>query len=79
MPADRYVSPTGPSRHEVEIKRSRFIACILPVVDEAQARAQLSELRREFHDARHCCSAYLLGAGIYKTCRGHGNLDNSQR
>ncbi|RLP08551.1 IMPACT family protein [Propionibacterium australiense] len=63
MPADRYVSPTGPSRHEVEIKRSRFIACILPVVDDAQARDQLSELRREFHDARHCCSAYLLGAG----------------
>lgn len=63
MPADRYVSPGGSSRHEVEIKRSRFIACLAPVANDAQARAHLSELRREFHDARHCCSAYLLGAG----------------
>ena len=31
MPADRYVSPVGPSRHEVEIRRSRFIACLFPV------------------------------------------------
>lgn len=63
MPADRYVSPAGPSRHEVGVKRSRFIACILPVEDEGQARVRLSDLRHEFHDARHCCNAYLLGAG----------------
>ena len=34
MPADRYVSPAGPSRHEVEIRRSRFIACLFPVADD---------------------------------------------
>lgn len=63
MPADRYVSPVGPSRHEVEIRRSRFIACLFPVTDDEQARARLGELRHEFHDARHHCSAQLLGPG----------------
>ena len=63
MPADRYVSPVGPSRHEVEIRRSRFIACLFPVADDEQARARLGELRHEFHDARHHCSAQLLGPG----------------
>lgn len=63
MPADRYVSPVGPSRHEVKIRRSRFIACLFPVTDDEQARARLGELRHEFHDARHHCSAQLLGPG----------------
>lgn len=61
MPVDRYVSPAGPSRHETQIKRSRFIACICPVEDAEEARARLGALRREFHDARHHCCAYLLG------------------
>lgn len=48
-------------RHELEIKRSRFITVLRRVENEDEARALVSELRREFHDARHHCSAFVLG------------------
>ena len=52
----------GPDfRHELEIKRSRFITVIRRCADEDGARALVADLRREFHDARHHCSAFVLG------------------
>lgn len=54
----------GPDfRHELEIKRSRFITVLRRADSEDSARALVSDLRREFHDARHHCSAFVLGAG----------------
>jgi uncharacterized YigZ family protein len=52
----------GPDfRHELIIKRSRFITVLRRVEDESQARALVSGLRREFYDARHHCSAFVIG------------------
>jgi uncharacterized YigZ family protein len=51
----------GGFRHELEIKRSRFITVLQRTGDEESARALVSGLRREFHDARHHCSAFVLG------------------
>lgn len=52
----------GPGfRHEIEVKRSRFITVLARTADEAAARAVLGSLRREFHDARHHCFAFVLG------------------
>lgn len=48
-------------RHEIEVKRSRFITVLARTADEDAARAVLGRLRREFHDARHHCSAFVLG------------------
>jgi uncharacterized YigZ family protein len=48
-------------RHELEIKRSRFITVLRRTTDEEGARSLIGELRREFHDARHHCSAFVLG------------------
>ena len=48
-------------RHEIEIKRSRFITVLRRVEDEPAARGLVAELRKEFHDARHHCSAFLIG------------------
>ncbi len=48
-------------RHELEIKRSRFITVLARTGDEDGARDVLAGLRREFHDARHHCSAFVLG------------------
>jgi len=48
-------------RHELEIKRSRFITVLQRTADEDSARALVAGLRREFHDARHHCSAFILG------------------
>ena len=48
-------------RHELEIKRSRFITVLRRVDGEEAARELVADLRREFHDARHHCSAFVLG------------------
>lgn len=62
MSTDSYLTLAGPVRHEVEIKRSRFIGCLFPVTSIEQARDHIAELRHEFHDARHRPSAFVLGA-----------------
>ncbi|BAS08849.1 IMPACT family member YvyE [Arthrobacter sp. Hiyo4] len=52
----------GPEfRHEIEIKRSRFITVLRRADNEDTARDLVAALRREFHDARHHCSAFVLG------------------
>lgn len=52
----------GPAfRHELEIRRSRFITVLQRTGDEDSARSLVGSLRREFHDARHHCSAFVLG------------------
>lgn len=52
----------GPDfRHEIEIKRSRFITVLRRADNEDTARDLVAALRREFHDARHHCSAFVLG------------------
>lgn len=52
----------GPDfRHELEIRRSRFITVLRRSPDEETARTLVADLRREFHDARHHCSAFVIG------------------
>lgn len=55
------LAPGEDFRHEITIKRSRFITVLRRVDDEACARELVAELRREFYDARHHCSAFVLG------------------
>ncbi|MET4062047.1 putative YigZ family protein [Arthrobacter sp. UYP6] len=57
----RYTTVAGEHRHELEIKRSRFITVLRRVETEEEARGLVAGLRREFHDARHHCSAFVLG------------------
>jgi uncharacterized YigZ family protein len=46
---------------EIEVKRSRFLCTLVRVEDEHAARAVVDRLRREHWDARHHCSAFVLG------------------
>jgi hypothetical protein len=46
---------------EIEVKRSRFLCRVAPVRDEDAARAVVEEQRKRFWDARHHCSAFVLG------------------
>lgn len=46
---------------EIEVRRSRFRAVVRRVGDEAAARALVEEQRRAYRDARHHCSAFVLG------------------
>ena len=48
-------------RHEIEIKKSRFLTVLARIEEEQDAADLLAGLRREFHDARHHCSAWVLG------------------
>lgn len=48
-------------RHELEVRRSRFITVLRRADCEDAARDLGARLRREFHDARHHCSAFVLG------------------
>ncbi len=47
---------------ELEIKRSRFITQLTRVTTEAEARAVIESRRSQYFDARHHCSAFVLGA-----------------
>lgn len=46
---------------ELEIKRSRFLTRLRRVTDEEAARAVIDNRRRAHFDARHHCSAFILG------------------
>ena len=56
-----YLVPDRSASAELEVKRSRFLADVRRVADEAAARAVVEELRRTHWDARHHCSAFVLG------------------
>lgn len=58
---EAYTTVAGEHRSELEIKRSRFITVLRRTESEDEARALIASLRREFHDARHHCSAFILG------------------
>jgi uncharacterized YigZ family protein len=60
--AQRYLDTiAGQVRVEQVVTRSRFIATLAPVADEAAADATIAAVRNEFHDARHHCTAMVLG------------------
>lgn len=60
--ATAYTTIAGDVVHELEIKRSRFITYLRRVETEEQARELIAELRSTYYDARHHCSAFILGA-----------------
>ncbi|WP_462332967.1 YigZ family protein [Schwartzia sp. (in: firmicutes)] len=46
---------------EYTVQRSRFIACTAPVKTEEEAQAFLAAQKKKYYDARHHCSAWILG------------------
>lgn len=46
---------------EIEEKKSRFIARIIPISSEEEAAAFINARKKEYWDARHNCSAFVLG------------------
>ncbi|AUH50545.1 hypothetical protein CXB49_06865 [Chromobacterium sp. ATCC 53434] len=53
---------------EVEIRKSRFIAVLLPVESREQALRELAAIRQRWPDARHYCAVLL--------CDGDSMLDD---
>lgn len=59
--ATAYTTVDGDHVHEIVVKRSRFITHLRRVETEDAARGLVAELRKTHFDARHHCSAYILG------------------
>ena len=46
---------------EITEKKSRFIATVCPVATEEEAAAFIAEMKKKYWDARHNCSAFVIG------------------
>lgn len=46
---------------EIVEKKSRFIATIRPVESKEEAEAFVAQMKKQYWDARHNCSAYVIG------------------
>ena len=60
--SDIYKSISSSSEGLFKDNGSRFIALAYPVEDEEQVRGIVAALKKEYHDARHHCYAYRIGA-----------------
>lgn len=47
---------------ELVEKKSRFIATVRPAASEAEAEAFIDEMKKKYYDARHNCSAFVIGS-----------------
>jgi uncharacterized YigZ family protein len=59
---DTYHTISSTSQGIYKEKGSRFIGLAFPVSSEEDIKMKLAELRKEYHDARHHCYSYCLGA-----------------
>ena len=60
LSGDTYIEPTGTASYESNIKRSRFIANVVPCMDENAAKERLKEICAIYRQADHNCWAYVL-------------------
>jgi uncharacterized YigZ family protein len=58
-----YRTVASAAEAEIEVKRSRFRCRVERVATEDAARAVVERARKQHWDARHHCSAFVLGAG----------------
>lgn len=58
-----YLTVAREASAQVEDRGSRFLCDVRRVASEEEARAMVAELRREHREARHHCSAFVLGPG----------------
>ncbi len=61
MDTDCYKTIESPAQGVFKSKGSRFIAMAYPVSDPLEIKPILDKLRKEHHEARHHCYAYMIG------------------
>lgn len=54
-------------RNTTVINKSRFICCVKPCRSEEEARSYIADIRKEFPDATHVCTAYSIGDTIRRS------------
>ncbi|MCX2742859.1 YigZ family protein [Mangrovivirga sp. M17] len=58
---DTYKTIAGSSEGFYKEKGSKFISYAFPVNSEENVKQHLDDLKKQYHDARHHCYAYLIG------------------
>lgn len=58
----RFVTIDHPGESTVREKMSRFLAFALPASSADEAKSIISAYANRYHDARHVCWAYMIGA-----------------
>lgn len=59
--AEEFLRLAKPCTDEIVVKRSRFICSLEPVSTPEEAQAFLDSVRKEHYNARHNCSAVVIG------------------
>lgn len=60
--ADRFFTIAAKSEAFFKEKMSKFLAFAVPVVTRDEAKAVVAGYAKKYHDARHVCWAFMLGA-----------------
>ena len=61
---DLYQTISSPSEGVYKEKGSKFIAMAYPIFSESEFKEKMQDLKKEYHDARHHCYAFRLGADM---------------
>ncbi len=61
MNSDTYKTITGTSQEYTRRKEADLFLLAIPVTDQEQIKPIIDKIRKEHHDARHHCYAYMLG------------------
>lgn len=59
---DKYIMLSKGAQAELVEKKSRFIATVRQVSTEEEAVAFIDEMKKKYYDARHNCSAFVIGS-----------------
>jgi uncharacterized YigZ family protein len=61
MESDTYITIKASSKGTYKEKGSRFLASAFPVISQEEIKPIVDSVRKEYHDARHHCYAYMIG------------------
>lgn len=61
MNSDTYKTIISPSYGLYKEKGSRFISVAMPVTDPEEIKPIIDRIRKDHHEARHHCYAYMIG------------------
>lgn len=60
--SDAFLTIAAPSEGLYKEKMSKFISFAYPVSTSVEAKDKIAEMQKRYHDARHVCWAYMIGA-----------------
>ena len=61
MNSDTYITIVSSSQGLYKEKGSRFISFAIPVSGQDEIKSLIDKIRKEHHEARHHCYAYMIG------------------